>query len=716
MMGVMSDYRNNKSVVSSDESDSGASAWRVRAAYWRRSGMTQIGAALRTGVAAVLILLIGWGGTLSLADDTAASDGQEALYDLSLEELMDIPVDTVYGASKRMQKASEAPSSVTVVTADEIRKYGYRTVAEALRSVPGLYINYDRSFHYLGVRGFRWPGDFNGRILLLIDGHRVNENTTDAHVFGTEFILDVDLIDRLEIIRGPGSSLYGSNALLAVVNVITKTGKDIGGLEVSGALGSFDATKGRVTYGDTLGDDVEVLISGTSYDSDGPELYIPEFDDPATNNGLVRNDDDRFESLVANVQYGDLSLLLLHTEREKGIPLAPWNTVFGDSRARRWTEATVAALTYARDLSETWRFECGTSYGRLDYDADWPINIGGVGDPPDIIISQARKRGRWWEGDVHVVGKPFDRHTVTVGGEFRWNLRQDQSNRDQVVRLDDSRDSQNWGLYVQDEFEIFDGTTIIGGLRYDEYDTFGGSTNPRLALIQEIDEETTLKLLCGRAFRAPNADELYYHDGNTTSKAAQELDPETIDTYEVVLERVLTPHWRGTASGFYYLMDDLIAQEVDPADGLEVYRNIDEVEAHGLELALDGRWESGLQTRASYSYVDAENETTGAALVNSPHHLAKFNLIVPVVEEILFAGLEVQYSGESKTLDDDYADDFVLANLTLTYTSPSRPLEVSVGLYNLFDVEYGHPGLFEHRQDVIEQDGRTFRVSVTYRF
>ena len=159
-------------------------------------------------------------------------------------------MDTVYGASKREQRATEAPSSVTVIRADEIRKYGYRTLAELLRSVPGFYVNYDRNYHYLGMRGFRRPGDYDTRILLLVDGHRVNENVGDGPAFGTQFLLDIDLIDKVEIIRGPGSSLYGSNAVLGVINVITKTGRDISGLELSGEVGSLSTTKGRVTYGD----------------------------------------------------------------------------------------------------------------------------------------------------------------------------------------------------------------------------------------------------------------------------------------------------------------------------------------------------------------------------------------------------------------------------------------------------------------------------------
>jgi outer membrane receptor for ferrienterochelin and colicins len=163
---------------------------------------------------------------------------------LSLEQLLDVRVDSVYGASKYQQRLSEAPSSVSIVTEDDIKKYGYQTLADVLRSVRGLYVSYDRNYSYLGMRGFSRPGDYNGRVLLLINGHRVNDNIYDSAFLGNEFPLDLDLIDRVEVIRGPSSSIYGNNALFGVINIITKQGRDFDSAEVSGEAGSFDSYQG----------------------------------------------------------------------------------------------------------------------------------------------------------------------------------------------------------------------------------------------------------------------------------------------------------------------------------------------------------------------------------------------------------------------------------------------------------------------------------------
>ena len=147
------------------------------------------------------------------------------LTELPIEQLMNI---SVYGASKYEQKLMEAPASVSIVNKDEIKKYGYRNLADILRSVRGFFVTNDRNYQYLGVRGFNRPGDYNTRILLMVDGHRLNDGLFDQAPVGYDFPVDIDLIDRVEVIRGPSSSIYGTNAFFAVVNVITRNGRELG--------------------------------------------------------------------------------------------------------------------------------------------------------------------------------------------------------------------------------------------------------------------------------------------------------------------------------------------------------------------------------------------------------------------------------------------------------------------------------------------------------
>ncbi len=169
------------------------------------------------------------------------------LTEMSVEDLLNIKVETVYGASRYQQKVTEAPASITIISADEIKKYGYRTLADILRSIRGVYVTNDRNYSYIGVRGVARPGDYNTRVLLLIDGHRINDSIYDLATIGTEFPLDVDLIERVEFVRGPSSSLYGTNAFFGVINIITKRGRDLKGLEVSGEAGNFASYKGSIS-------------------------------------------------------------------------------------------------------------------------------------------------------------------------------------------------------------------------------------------------------------------------------------------------------------------------------------------------------------------------------------------------------------------------------------------------------------------------------------
>jgi outer membrane receptor for ferrienterochelin and colicins len=295
-------------------------------------------------IAAVLLAV----GTLCFAEPGEANAPQD-LFSMPIEYLAEQSY-IVYGASKYEQKTSEAPAFVTIITADEIRKYGYKTLADALESVPEFFITYDRNYHYIGVNGFRRPGDYDSRILILINGHRVNENVYDSTSTGTTFPVDVDLIEKVEVIRGPGSSLYGSNALLAVVNVITKSAKTLSGVELSGEAGSFDALKGRVSYGKNFDENCNLLVSATSFKSDGPALHFKEFD--TIHHGNVSNDDDKFYNLFLNATVGEFSFLATYVPREKGVPTASYETYFGDSRTRTNDDIAIVGTEYRHDFSD----------------------------------------------------------------------------------------------------------------------------------------------------------------------------------------------------------------------------------------------------------------------------------------------------------------------------------------------------------------------------
>ncbi len=182
------------------------------------------------------------------------------------------------------------------------------------------------------MRGVNRPGDFGGRILILVDGLRLNEPISDGVGVLTDFPIDVDLIERVEVIRGPGSALYGNNAFFAVINVITRTGGDVNGVEASGEIGSLDTYKGRLTYGHVFKNGLSLLLTGTLFDSAGNDrLYFKEFDQPINNRGLAEGrDDDSFESAGLTLSYKDFTLQGGYVSRRKEVPTAPFGTIFND--------------------------------------------------------------------------------------------------------------------------------------------------------------------------------------------------------------------------------------------------------------------------------------------------------------------------------------------------------------------------------------------------
>src|SRR5688572_31589873 len=163
----------------------------------------------------------------------------QSLPDLSIEHLMKLDAGQVYGASERLQPVMEAPASISFITAEEIARYGYRTLADILRSIRGMYVLDDRNYSVIGTRGFALPGDYNSRMLLLVNGHRVNDNVYGQAEIGAEFGLDAAMFERVEIIRGPASSLYGDSAFFVVVNVITRDGSSLAGGSITVEAGTL---------------------------------------------------------------------------------------------------------------------------------------------------------------------------------------------------------------------------------------------------------------------------------------------------------------------------------------------------------------------------------------------------------------------------------------------------------------------------------------------
>src|ERR1051326_1349946 len=475
-----------------------------------------------TSLASILIAL----GQTRLSAETNALEQAPARStgELKLEDLMKLEIPTVESASKYSQKATDAPASVTIITGDEVKKYGYRTLADILQSVRGFQVSYNRNYSFLGVRGFN-RGDFNSRVLVLVDGHRINNSLSDGAFIGTEFILDVDLIEKVEVIRGPGSSLYGNNAFFGVINVITRKGRDMAGYgeEVSGEAGSFDSYKGRATYGRKFQSGLEMLLSGSWYDSEGPNnLFFKEFNQPANNNGIAHKvDDDAYRSVFGTLGLYGFTLEGAFNTREKGIPTAPFGAAFNDPRTRTIDDRSFVNLKFARENPEAVDVTAQVYYDRQNFRGDSLLNV-----PPEILNREAQE-AQWWGTEFQLKKVFLDRHVLIAGAEYRDDFIQQRRNFDvsppSADFVNTRTDTYNYGIYLQGDAAVLTNLHVNTGFRYDQYGHTEPTVNPRFAVIYQPTVNATLKFIRGHAFRAPNFFERIFNG---------DLEPERITTHE----------------------------------------------------------------------------------------------------------------------------------------------------------------------------------------
>jgi iron complex outermembrane receptor protein len=659
----------------------------------------------------------------TLACATALADDSE-LGTLSLEQLMGMNIHSVYGASKYEQRVTQAPSSISIVTAEDIRRFGYTNLTDVLRGVRGLYVTDDRNYTYIGVRGFLRPGDYSTRVLVLIDGHRLNDNVYDSGSIGRESMIDVELIDRVEVIRGPSSSVYGSSAFLGVINVITKQGRGVDGAEIAVDTASYDTQKVRGTYGKTFDSGVDWLVSMSHYSSGGMSFYYPEFDERisdnplAANNGFSRgNDGEEAAKFFSSVRYGDFAASLYLSDRHKSIPTASFETVFGDPRAMTDDMRGYLELSYKYAFSDRIRLNVRTSYDSYEYEGDFPMNYALLGEGDYEAVLRDEMRGEWFNSEVQLTLQPTDRYTFVLGTEHRANVREYQATYDavepRVYYLDRDDTSTVLGVFGQAEAKLRDDFSLTAGVRYDYYgESIGGTTNPRFAAIYNPSPNSAVKALYGEAFRAPNPYERHY---NPEQAHRPPLRPETIETYELVYEHYFNSTYRLSLSGYSYHIDGLITQ-AETAEAEPYFDNLDDVHARGVELELESSYKNGTVLRGSWTVQRAKDMATDLELTNSPHQLVKLSGSVPVLNTKAFANLELQYNSDSVTLARTRSPSFWITNFTLNSHDRWSKVELTAGIYNAFDEERPFPGSEEHTQSLLQQEGRTYGAEVVVRF
>lgn len=586
-------------------------------------------------------------------------------------------IPSVYSASKYEQKITNAPASVSIVTAEEIKTYGYRTFGALLSNLKKFYNTNDRNYRYAGARDFGLPSDYNTRLLLPIDGHRFNDNILVSFDTSYGFPVDIDNIERVEIVRGPASSLYGTNAFFGVINIITRKGRSLDGIEMSGAYGSFNAYNTRLNFGEHYASGLEMFQSGGFYDSRGNNrLYYQEFDDPPANNGIfVHNDEEQAKHLLGKISFTDFTLQGVYVRRKKDVPTASFNTLFNHPATNTIDESYFIDLTYEQTFANQLNLQTRLSYNHYRFTGDYPYDYS-EDAPPFIVVNKDLSQERWRRSEAQISKLLFGDHFVTVGGEFQHHFAQFQTNYDLETYILSEPSTYRRGLFIQDDHTINESFSLNLVLRYDYFSIFGDTLNPGIGLTHHGAE----KLLYGTTFRAPTQYELSYHDNGSTTLPSDNLKPEELATVEWIFEHYFGRQLRAEFNLFYTSINDIISL-IELDNGLLQNQNIGDIESKGAKIQLEGNWINGYQGRISYSW-----------------------------QETLYAGYETRYMSCRNTPSSGSDDSHVVSNLTIFSQHGIEGLELSAGVYNLFDQRYFYPGSSEHKQNDIDQDRLTLRI------
>lgn len=664
----------------------------------------------RLACIAQTVALVSWA-TLARAQEPVIPSGPGAA---APEAVLFENLPVVEVATLHVQTLQEAPASTTVISAEDIRIYGWHTLGEVLAAVRGIYITYDRSYHYAGVRGFGLPGDYNTRFLVMLNGHSLTENIYGANnFFGQDFDLDMDLVKRIEIVRGPSSALYGSNGIFATINLVTKSPAEARRLRVSTETGSFGEKKILLASAMNLGHGANLLVSASFFNNSGQSLYFPEFALPATNYGHALDvDGERGYHTFAKLIWRNWSFTGYLGSRQKEVPTGWYGTLFGDRGNKILDARGLFEAAYSRDLSSTRKIRWRIYYDQYRYSARYDYALeDGIADYRDFAAGNWVGSQAAYDFEIPHMG------TLTAGGELDADIRALQQyyavspQRSDVLRVD--HPDLSYGLFAQQQWRLSPAWNAYLGARFDDSKNHRHFVSPRVALVYQASPRSTYKFLFGRAFRNPNAYETFYDDGSS-QVANPSLRPEHTITFEIDAEHRFTKNLRGQIGVYHYQLDDLI--EAETADGQRLqYQNSSRHSANGMELELGGKVFAKIETTASVAIQKATEADSRGFLPNSPGCVGKFRGSIPLFKDRLRMAVATQYVSATRTISYAEVPAFWLADLTLT-THAFRPdFDIQLGVRNLFDRAYYNPVGVGLIQDRLRQDGRAIFLKLVWR-
>lgn len=587
--------------------------------------------------------------TQAAHSETNALSDEEALLRVYGDEEM---ISITTGNRKPIAKA---PAVATIITADDIKAISATDLDEVLETVPGLHVarspqGYNPIYTIRGVFS-----QFNPQVLMLINGIPVTNLFVGnrSQVWGG---MPVESIARIEIIRGPGSAIYGADAFAGVINIITKTAADIEGTEVGVRAGSFDTQDGWILHGSTWAG-FETAFMLEYHDTDGQREVIDADAQTALDNALGtdaslapgsvnlqrKSIDTRLDIARGNLR------LRAGLQRRQNLGTGAGVALALDPEGRFASDRWSVDVTYHNPhFTDNWEVTAQASYFNTSQEVERNVRLFppgadlGFGVFPDGVIGNPEVFERHYRVDTSAFYKGFQGHELRLGAGFNYNeiykVREtknfgpdpatgnplppgspivDVSDTPFVFLPEDSR--RNVYFFAQDVWQFANDWALTAGVRYDHYSDFGGTLNPRLALVWDARYNLTTKLLYGRAFRAPSFAETR-NINNPVALGNPSLDPETIETLELAFDYRPTDKLRLGANLFGYRWQDIIRFVPDAGGATATAQNSGEQTGYGLEMEADWRPNAEWRLVGNYAFQRSTDEETGEDAGNAPHH------------------------------------------------------------------------------------------------
>jgi iron complex outermembrane receptor protein len=552
----------------------------------------------------------------------------------SLEDLLrterrgtaaDVAVTT---ASRQAQSADLAPAVTYVVSRQDIARLGLRNLGDVLRRMPGLEVRRDDEFTRVAVRGVA-PGDFNGRVLFLLDGLRLNDNVYDGGPIDREAYVDVSLIERVEFTPGPGSALYGGNALLGVVNIVTQRADTLAGPQAHVALSPRGQVRARLSYGRRLDSGAEWLAAFSAEEEPHPPLGYGEPEEFRSQ--LEPLEWDRARRWWLGGRAGGLALRAGGVQRDRGLYsfLPQSGDITGSVNTMRENFAHGA---WSGRQGE-WDLHLALGWQQSRYRIERDDDSG-----PELRRSRFEALGRWWLGELRLArswgGPDGDAHATSVGVDWQ----HDSVQRFRYVLLGDPPEDENHGgrrlgFYVQDEWRLAERQRLVLGVRHDGVRGGDASWSPRAAWVWSPEPGQSLKLMWGTAFRAANRFEQSYNASGGDAPPGSERLRTTELAWQGPVPGLAAGAWRWQLSLFHSHLTDLIERGIDTP-----FANMAAARSSGAELGLDGQWGQGWQLQLSLM-GQRNRAADGGRQAFSPARTLKWALQLPLLGPQLRLGL-----------------------------------------------------------------------------